>query len=164
MITYLATLANINNMQIKRITLSDYLSVTGLFDRYRVFYKQPSNPAAAEAFIRERLENNVSVIFIALSDDGAPAGFTQLYPLISSVRAKTNWLLNDLYVDAPYRKQGIGEALIKAAMDFAKSEGSAYIKLETAVNNFTAQSLYESIGFKKQEPDMEYFTYKIEIN
>ena len=151
-------------MQIKRITLSDYLQVTGLFDKYRMFYKQPSNPAAAEAFITERLENNESVIFIAILDDGAAAGFTQLYPLISSVRAKKNWLLNDLYVDVPYRKKGVGEALIKAAMDFAKNEGAAYVKLETAVDNYTAQSLYQSIGFKQQEPDMEYLTYKIEIN
>ncbi|HWZ03257.1 MAG TPA: GNAT family N-acetyltransferase [Mucilaginibacter sp.] len=151
-------------MQIKRITSSEYKLVTGLFDKYRVFYEQPSDVTLAENFIKERLENKESVIFVALANDGRPAGFTQLYPAISSVRAIKNWLLNDLYVDAAYRKQGIGEALIKTAMDFAAGEKARYLKLETAVDNYTAQSLYEAIGFEKQEPDTAYFTYKIEVN
>ncbi|BAU55816.1 GNAT family N-acetyltransferase [Mucilaginibacter gotjawali] len=151
-------------MQIKRITLSEYQLVTGLFDKYRVFYKQPSDIPLAEKFIRERLENKESVIFVAFDNDGSPAGFTQLYPLISSVRAIKNWLLNDLYVDAAYRKQGVGEALIKTAMDFAAGENAVYLKLETAVDNYAAQSLYEAIGFKKQEPETGYLTYKIEVN
>jgi ribosomal protein S18 acetylase RimI-like enzyme len=153
----------INNMQIKRITPSEYKLVTGLFDKYRVFYKQPSDTTLAENYIKARLENNESVIFVALANDNMPAGFTQLYPIYSSVRAAKNWLLNDLYVDAAYRKQGVGEALIKAAMDFAKGKGSTYVKLETAFDNYNAQSLYEAIGFKKQEIEMGYFTYRIEV-
>src|ERR1700749_5080579 len=132
-------------MQIKRITLSEYQLVAGLFNSYRVFYQQPSDIELAENFIKTRLQNNESVIFLAMADkDGepAPAGFTQLYPTISSVRAIRNWVLNDLYVEADFRKQGIGEALIKAAMDFAREDGAAYVKLETAVDNFTAQKLY----------------------
>jgi ribosomal protein S18 acetylase RimI-like enzyme len=150
-------------MQIKRITSSEYSLVTGLFDKYRVFYKQASDVTLAESYIKARLEKEESVIFLALANDNTPAGFTQLYPIYSSVRAAKNWLLNDLYVDAAYRKQGIGEALIKTAMDFAKSEGSTYVKLETAYDNYTAQSLYESIGFKKQEIETGYFTYRIEV-
>ena len=152
-----------NDMQIKRISPSEYKLVTGLFDKYRVFYKQASDMELAESFIKERLENNESIIFLALADDNKPAGFTQLYPIYSSVRAAKNWLLNDLYVDAAFRKQGIGQALIKAAMDFAKSEDSTYVKLETAYDNYTAQSLYEAIGFKKQEIETGYFTYRIEV-
>jgi ribosomal protein S18 acetylase RimI-like enzyme len=151
-------------MLIKRITSSECRLVTTLFDKYRIFYKQPSDLGLAEKFIKDRLENNESVIFVALAEGDKPAGFTQLYPLISSVRAKKNWLLNDLYVDVTYRKQGIGESLIKAAIDFAKGENAAFLKLETACDNYTAQSLYEAIGFIKQEPDTEYLAYKIQID
>jgi ribosomal protein S18 acetylase RimI-like enzyme len=153
-------------MQIKRITLSEYLLVTGLFNKYRIFYKQLSDMVLAENFIRERLENNESVIFVALADDDhrqIPSGFTQLYPLLSSVRATKNWLLNDLYVDADYRNQGIGEALIKTAMDFARSEDATYIKLETDFDNYTAQKLYEIIGFKKQELSASIFNYEAQL-
>jgi len=151
-------------MQIKRITSAEFRLVTGLFDKYRIFYKQPSDLALAESFIKERLDNNESIIFVALANDGIPAGFTQLYPVLSSVRATKNWLLNDLYVDVAYRKQGVGETLIKAAMDFAKSQNATYLKLETAEDNFTAQSLYEAIGFKKQGLIDGYFTYRIGLN
>ena len=134
----------------------------GLFDKYRIFYKCPSDIALAERFIGERLANNESVIFVALKE-GIPAGFTQLYPKYSSLSAIKNWILNDLYVEKEYRKQGIGESLIRAAMQFAKDTGAGYVQLETAVDNHTAQQLYETIGFKKQPPDEEHFLYRINI-
>lgn len=153
-------------MQIKRITLAEYPLVTALFNAYRMFYKQDADMALAEKFIRERLEHNESVIFVALTDveEGQkPVGFTQLYPTISSVRAVKNWILNDLYVDAGFRKKGVGEALIKTAMDFARNQNAVHIQLETAVDNFTAQSLYENIGFVKQEQGSSFFTYRKEL-
>lgn len=153
-------------MNIRRLGPNQAAIITHLFNAYRLFYKQPSDLAVAESYIKARLENNESVIFVAMSDkngEEVPAGFTQLYPRLSSVRATRNWLLNDLYVDAGFRKQGIGEALIKAAMDFARMSGATYVVLETAADNYTAQSLYEAIGFVKQEGGGEYLTYKIDL-
>jgi len=149
-------------MEIMRIYLSEASLVIGLFDKYRVFYKKVSDIDLAEQFIKTRLGSNESVIFVAL-DGELPVAFTQLYPKYSSVSAVKNWILNDLYVDPAYRKQGIGEALIKTAMDFAKSDGATYVQLETAVDNYTAQSLYEGMGFQKQEPDTEFFLYRIPV-
>lgn len=153
-------------MEIRRITLDQLHLVTGLFDSYRVFYKKPSDIVLAETFIKERLEKNESVIFVALDTENGqsvPIGFTQLYPMYSSVSATKNWILNDLYVESSHRKQGIGEALIKTAMRFAKTEGATFVQLETAVDNYTAQSLYEAIGFKKQEPESGYLVYRIGV-
>ncbi len=149
-------------MNIKRINLSEANLVTGLFDKYRVFYKKESDIGLAGRFIKTRLANNESVIFVALVND-LPVGFTQLYPKYSSVSAVKNWILNDLYVESNYRKQGIGEELIKMAMDFAKGDGATYVQLETAIDNYTAQSLYEGIGFQKQAPDMEFLLYRIPV-
>ncbi len=149
-------------MEIKRISPGGSAHVACLFDQYRQFYKQPSDLAAAERFISERPGKNESVIFVALNGDVA-VGFTQLYPKYSSVRMSKNWILNDLYVDANYRKQGIGEMLIRTAMEFAKSEGSTFVQLETAVDNYTAQSLYEAIGFEKQAPNEEFWVYRISV-
>ena len=149
-------------MDIKQINLSQANLVIGLFDKYRVFYKKDSDVGLAERFIKTRLANNESVIFVALEGD-LPIGFTQLYPKYSSVSAVKNWILNDLYVESNYRKKGIGEALIKTAMDFAKADGATYVQLETAVENYTAQSLYEGIGFQKQAPDTEYYLYRIPV-
>src|SRR6185312_3563816 len=149
-------------MEIKKLGLDEAELVVEMFDRYRQFYKQPPDANLAERFIRERLSRNESVIFVALQDN-QPVGFTQLYPKYSSVSAVKNWVLNDLFVENNHRKQGIGEALIKTAMEFAKREGATYVQLETAADNYTAQSLYEAIGFAKQEPETEYLLYKIDL-
>ncbi|MDB5133943.1 MAG: acetyltransferase [Mucilaginibacter sp.] len=153
-------------MDIKRITLAESHLVIDLFDQYRSFYKQLTNKALAENFINERLRENESVIFVALetkNNFAIPVGFTQLYPKYSSVSASKNWILNDLYVNGNYRKSGIGQALIKAAIAFAKNKDATYVQLETAVDNYSAQSLYEAIGFEKQEPDSAYLVYRLQI-
>jgi ribosomal protein S18 acetylase RimI-like enzyme len=153
-------------MEIKRIKNYEASLVISLFDKYRMFYKQPTDPALAQTYIKERLDKNESVIFVAIVRDqgrNIPVGFTQLYPNYSSMRAHKNWTLNDLYVDNNYRKQGIGQLLIKAAMEFAKKDGASYVELSTAIDNFTAQRLYETIGFEKQEPDKDFFSYRIQV-
>ena len=146
-------------LSVKRITVNEIHLVVNLFDNYRLFYKQTSDLALAKDFLTERLKNNESVIFVVL-DNEKPIGFTQLYPTYSSVRAIRNWILNDLYVDEDYRKQGIGKILIDAAMDFGISTGAKYVQLETAVDNYGAQHLYESIGFAKQLLGTEFITYR----
>lgn len=154
-------------MEIRRINSSESDLVVDLFNKYRIFYKQPSDINLAYNFIQTRLDNNESIIFVALiqgNDKTIPAGFTQLYPTYSSVRAAKSWILNDLFVEEAYRKQGIGEMLLKTAIEFAQMNKAKFVELSTAVNNFTAQHLYESIGFKKQKPDTEFFTYRINVD
>ncbi|WP_343523527.1 GNAT family N-acetyltransferase [Pedobacter sp.] len=130
-----------------------------------MFYNQFSDIGMATAFIGERLQHNESIIFLAINQDTEqPVGFTQLYPKYSSIRLDKNWILNDLYVAEDYRKQGIGRKLIKTVMDFARTKGSRFVQLETAIDNFTAQQLYESIGFVKQQNDEDFFLYKIALN
>jgi ribosomal protein S18 acetylase RimI-like enzyme len=149
---------NSTEMEIIQIDASQAHLVFGLFDQYRVFYKQPSDITLAKNFIQARLDNHESVI-----SQPKPVGFTQLYPTYSSVRVVKNWILNDLYVDNSYRKQGIGEKLIRTAMSFAKENNAKFVELSTAVDNYTAQSLYEQIGFEKQKPETDFFTYRIKL-
>ena len=149
-------------MKIIRVNKTQGELVFDLFNKYRVFYKQETDIETAKKFIQARLDNNESAIFVALSG-AIPVGFTQLYPAYSSVRAVKNWILNDLYVEAAYRKEGIGEKLIKTAMDFAKQNDAKFVELSTAVDNYNAQSLYEQIGFQKQPPETDFFTYRINL-
>ncbi|MFT4018474.1 MAG: GNAT family N-acetyltransferase [Agriterribacter sp.] len=119
-------------MRIIRIDKTQGHLVFELFDKYRVFYKQQSDIVVAKKFIQERLDNNESVIFVALDTTvNKPTGFTQLYPKYSSARVIKNWILNDLYVDKEYRQKGIGETLIKTAMDFARQNGAEFVELST---------------------------------
>lgn len=153
-------------MNIRQINYTNRHLVVDLFDKYRIFYGQSSDKTLADTFLAERLQNGESIIFVATEEEEGseqPAGFTQLYPTFSSVRAVKNWILNDLYVEERYRQQGVGEKLIRAAIAFARKEGATYVQLETAVDNHKAQRLYENLGFEKQEPDADYLLYRIEV-
>ncbi|MEH7273237.1 GNAT family N-acetyltransferase [Neobacillus vireti] len=144
-------------MSIQRATINDLNSLAELFNSYRIFYQQESNLEGAKNFLKERLTNGDSVVFIAF-DEGNPVGFVQLYPTFSSVSMKRSWILNDLYVKASARKKGHGEKLINKAIEFAEETGAKGVSLETGNDNITAQSLYERIGFKKESNYFYYFS------
>jgi ribosomal protein S18 acetylase RimI-like enzyme len=153
-------------MQITKTSSLDIHLIIDLFNKYRMFYGQKSNLMACEAYLKDRVNKHESVIFLAFTSiEGRPnpIGFTQLYPQFSSVRLCKIWVLNDLYVEPSFRKKGIGESLIKAAINFANEDGATHVELSTAVDNFAAQSLYENIGFERQDPDNEFYNYKIVI-
>lgn len=147
----------------KRINLEEINEVVNLFNDYRIFYKQVSDIERAENFLKNRLENNESVIIVAFLKNetkSVAVGFTQLYPKYSSMRTSKNWILNDLYVDINHRNLGIGKKLIIAAETFALETNASTIELETAVDNYSAQTLYHNTGFTKQEPDQDFLKYK----
>lgn len=131
---------------VRRTGLTHLDVVARLFDQYRGFYGQPSDPVLARDFIRERMERDESVILLAWVDDAA-VGFTQLYPAFSSVSASRVWILNDLLVLPEARRKGVARALLSAAADFARADGALRLELETDHDNATAQALYRAMGW-----------------
>ena len=130
-----------------------------LFDRYRIFYKQASNLDAVKNFLKERIQQKDSVIFMALDEDGNGLGFTQLYPSFSSVSMQRVYILNDLYVSEKSRGQGIGESLMEYAKQFARKMESKGLTLETAIDN-PAQNLYKRLGWVK-DTEVNHYTWEI---
>ncbi len=151
--------------RIVRVRHDQRCLVAGLFDQYRIFYNQPSNQQLADCYIGDRLLHNESVIFAALinNPDAKAAGFVQLYPKYSSIHANKSIILNDLFVLPDYRNQGIALKLIGAAIKFAVENNFSEIQLETMHDNFPAQNLYESVGFKKLKQPTQFFTYFIKL-
>jgi len=146
-------------MQIIQATAAHLDQLAPLFDGYRVFYKQAPNLHAARNFLQSRFESNDSVIFIAMNDEGKGLGFTQLYPLFSSVSMQRTYVLNDLFVTEQGRGAGVGAALMKQAQHFASESGSKGLTLETAVNN-PAQHLYRKLGWV-QDREVNHYTWEV---
>jgi len=142
---------------VKKAEIENLKEISELFNSYRVFYQQDSNADLAMNFIFDRLTNKDSVIFYAYDENGNVLGFTQLYPMFSSVSAQASWVLNDLYVSPSARRLGVAKKLMEAAKLFAIETKSKGIALETSKDNLNAQSLYESLGYKKETGVYNYF-------
>jgi ribosomal protein S18 acetylase RimI-like enzyme len=139
-----------NTVTVRQATMADLDALAPLFDSYRQFYGQAGDVDAARAFLRARFDNNESTLFIAFEGDN-PAGFAQLYPSFSSVSLARTFILNDLFTDERARRKGVASKLISKAIEFAESMGAARISLSTAITNESAQALYRSTGWKRDE-------------
>lgn len=136
-------------LQIKQASIDDINIVAPLFNAYRIFYNQASDMAGATNFLYERIVKNQSTLFIAFIN-GEAVGFTQLYPIFSSISLRPALLLNDLYIAETARKMGIATALLNKAKEFGKQNNAGWLLLEAAFDNYNAQSLYEKNGWIKQ--------------
>ena len=130
-----------------------------LFDAYRQFYGQSPDVEDAREFLSERFQQDQSVIFLALKD-GNGCGFTQLYPAFSSVAMRPIWILNDLFVAPEARRLGVGKSLMQAANGFAAESGAKRLVLATAIDNQSAQTLYEATGWVRDDAFL-HFNYEL---
>jgi ribosomal protein S18 acetylase RimI-like enzyme len=144
---------------IKRATI-EYSDMIGeVFNLYRVFYNQESNVEIAQKYIKQRLENDESIIFFQ-EEGGTCAGFTQLYPTFDSVNVRKKIVLYDLFVREEFRRKGIAKSLMDAAKNYATENKFGSIELSTNKANIPGQSLYESLGYIR---DDEFYSYDLEI-
>jgi ribosomal protein S18 acetylase RimI-like enzyme len=71
--------------------------------------------------------------------------------------------LAELYVDPGRRGQGLGRALLDAALELARDTGADYICLATSEHDAAARSLYESTGFSNRDDGSLMFFYEREL-
>jgi ribosomal protein S18 acetylase RimI-like enzyme len=137
---------------IRKASVEDLDQLTPLFDKYLIFYKKKSNFEKHKSFLKERIEKNEAVIFIAFDEKTEKAiGFALIYPTFSSILLSKILILNDLYVDSTIRKNGVGEKLILETVVLAKELNANLLRLRTAKNNVIAQGLYHKMGFVRDE-------------
>lgn len=137
-------------------TAADADRVAPLFDAYRQFYGLPSNLQLCRHYLAERLSRDESVVLLAGDADGTALGFVQMYPGFSSLAAARTFVLYDLFVDPTARQRGVGRHLMEAAAVEARRRGAVSLVLSTAKTNHSAQRLYESLGWVRDEEFYEY--------
>jgi N-acetylglutamate synthase-like GNAT family acetyltransferase len=97
--------------------------------------------AAAQRF-RESLAMDILVAEV----DGKVVGFLALsfIPVLSGLRA----LVDDLAVDPACRRQGIGMALVEAAIQRADRRGATHLFVDTSRGDVSARDFYQASGFE----------------
>ncbi|WP_341839730.1 GNAT family N-acetyltransferase [Chitinophaga caseinilytica] len=132
---------------IRKASLEELDDAAALFDSYRVFYRQAPDLEKGKAFLKERLLNNESDIFLAYAD-GKAVGFVQLYKLFHYTKLQKQWLLSDLFVHPDYRGKGLSVALIDRSKQWSRETGACGLMLETEKTNDIGNNLYPRCGFE----------------
>lgn len=143
-------------IRVRAAQQADLAAVAELFDAYRQFYQQAPDLALAQRFIQDRWAQQESLILVADSPAAGLLGFCQLYPSFCSVEAQPIYVLYDLFVAASARQAGVGRSLLLAAEATARTAGKARMDLTTARSNLAAQSVYESLGWVRDEVFLSY--------
>lgn len=112
------------------------------------FYHCPRpDDSHLDALIRQLAEKKVGQQWLAM-DGEKPVGFATVYFTVSTLSARPALILHDLFVQADYRGQKIGEALFKACNLFKVDQGFSFMQWDTARDNVSAQKFYERLGGK----------------
>ena len=79
--------------------------------------------------------------------DGKPAGFACLR-LVPHIQGDEPYAeLTDIYVDAPFRRQGVARALIARVEEAARAAGASEVVIITGLDNEVAQAAYRAVGY-----------------
>ena len=149
-----------DELRIEPITEEQFEALLPMIAAYQGFYEAED--------IRTERNRDFFRRFLAPSDDGMLLGawrgerllgYACLYWHFSSTKAVETVLMNDLYVDAEARGEGVGRALIEAAAEIARERGSPNLEWSTAPDNATAQRLYDSTGAEKST----WIEYELEL-
>jgi ribosomal protein S18 acetylase RimI-like enzyme len=135
--------------RIRLASAADALAFGRLLHAFNTEFGEPTPDAD---LIAERAaplieSGEVTVLF---AGEG-PYGFAQLRFRPSLYTGALDAYLEELYVVPARRRQGLGRALLEAAMDHARGRGAAHIDLGTSEDDVAARALYESAGFTNRE-------------
>ncbi len=115
-----------------------------------------NNPPPTLGEIVALLKSDSSVLLIARAEDSSIVGALSLtvYRVPTGIRS----IIEDVVVDEHVRGQGIGEALVRRALEIAKEKGAAHLTLTSNPKREDANRLYLRLGFKRR--DTNAYIYK----
>ena len=134
-------------MQIEIVTKAD----DELYDAFQRLVPQltDNNPPPSLNDLTALVRDSSSTLMVARTDRGEIVGALTLtvYRVPTGIRS----IIEDMIVDNSARGQGIGEALMKRAIDVAREKGAKNISLTSNPMREAANRLYVKVGFKKRE-------------
>ena len=145
---------------IRRATVEDAGHVARLLHEFNSEYDEPTpGVEALTEHARGLLEAGEITALLA---GEAPDGFCLLRFHRSIYNGRPDAYVQELYVVPARRGEGLGRALLDAALDAAREAGAPHIELTTSEDDTEALALYESSGFTNREggpdgPRMLYF-------
>src|SRR5215217_581625 len=128
-------------LTIRQATPDNALELARLLDLFDHMGATPDQVAARMLACQSVLTTFIGVL------DGQPAGFACLR-LIPHLQGDESYAeLTDIYVDAPFRRQGVARALIARVEAAARAAGASEMVIITDFDNEVAQAAYRASGY-----------------
>jgi ribosomal protein S18 acetylase RimI-like enzyme len=135
--------------RVRRAELRDVDAIGVLLHAFNSEYGEPTPlpHELAERFCELLAGGETSVLLGGVGPDGIAV--LRFRPSIWSKGFEC--YLAELYVVSERRGQGLGRALMEAALELAREQGADYMDLGTSEDDTAARGLYESLGFDNHE-------------
>jgi len=135
--------------QIRRAGVEDATDAAQLLHDFNTEYDDPTPPVPILAErVGELLAEEAIVVLLAAQP---PTGLAVLRIKPSLWSQAADAYLEELYVIPDQRGQGIGKALLTAAIDTARKAGADHFELTTGETDTEARGLYESFNLTNRE-------------
>jgi ribosomal protein S18 acetylase RimI-like enzyme len=142
-------------VEIRPATALDAPAAVGLMAQLGEFGHGQVDPGVEER-LRTMIESPQYAILVAEAGQGQVVGLLTMSQRWTLWHAGPCALIEELVVDEGARRQGIGRALIQAALDWARAQGCSEVELSTEPDNLKAQAFYRRLGFESTALLLEY--------
>jgi ribosomal protein S18 acetylase RimI-like enzyme len=139
-------------IQVRRAGVEDAAAIARLLHDFNTEFETetPGVPELTRHAERMLREEEMTVLLAGAE----PLGLALLRFRSSVWTEKSEAYLQELYVVPARRREGIGQALLEAAVELCREESAAWIELNTGETDVAARRLYEKLDFTNEEgPD-----------
>uniref|UniRef100_A0A0N4Z5M3 N-acetyltransferase domain-containing protein n=1 Tax=Parastrongyloides trichosuri TaxID=131310 RepID=A0A0N4Z5M3_PARTI len=152
------------SFEIKPATEDDCEAILGMINELALFEKMPNEVEMTVDRLKRDLKNKAFFCFLAWtkdeSDNIVPAGMNIFFLGYSTWKGQFIHM-EDLYIRPQYRRNGLGEFLIKYLSRYAISQGIKRIEWSVLEWNKDAISLYDKIGGIDMHATEQWITYRL---
>lgn len=135
------------SITIRTLADRDFFSWLGLYEGYaEVRNTQLTDERALRVWTWLTNPNHEENGLVAVDDDGALVGLVHYREFARPLENDRGIFIDDLFVSAHSREQGVGTALINAVRDVAAARGIHVVTWMLTSDNEAAERLYESVG------------------
>ncbi|MEJ5198546.1 MAG: GNAT family N-acetyltransferase [Anaerolineae bacterium] len=118
-----------------------------------------SNPPPTRGELEEIVNSPATVLFIARDEERNDAIVGALTLALFRIPTGLRAWIEDVIVDVASRGKGIGEALCRAALQYARDAGATTVDLTSRPSREAANRLYQRLGFERRETNV--YRYKL---
>ena len=125
-----------------------------LVDVQRLHSQVSSSPAPSATELATIVAGPGTVLLVARERSGSQAIRVMLSIVSFRIPSGLRVWIEDVVVDEASRRQGIGEALNRAAIEHARSLGGRTVDLTSRPSRVAANKLYAKLGFERRNTNV----------